>query len=223
MKVRSPFFRIILIALALAAPSVWAQDGLGGALSKLGRTPSLLQNSFGQRLISADFDNDQRPDGAVLLDAGQLDGQKVFRIEFHVTAGKDHELTFASNETALAISALDVNQDGTPDIVVEQAFTHKRLHVWLNDGHGFFRKVRSEDFPSPTESPCQWRAPLGGQVDLALALPTKLGSDHAALILQALRFDSLSANWRVRPEAPFARLHTFDTRSPRGPPAYLSL
>lgn len=223
MRLRSPIFPIFLISLFLVAPVLWAQDGLEGAVSKVGHGPGLLPNSFEHRFVAADFDNDQKPDGAVLLDAGNLNGQKLFRIELHVTAGENNELTFESNETALTLSALDVNQDGAPDIIVEQAFTHKRLQVWLNDGHGLFRKVRSEDFPSAPASSRQWGSPLHWQVDLSLTLPSKLGSDHEVLIQQVLRFDSSSSNWRDRADARFARLHSIHTRSPRGPPAYLSL
>jgi len=223
MKLRSLIFPIFLISLFLMAPVLWAQDGLEGAVSKVGHGPSLLPNSFEHRFVAADFDNDQKPDGAVLLDAGNLNGQKLFRIELHVTAGENNELTFESNETALTLSALDVNQDGAPDIIVEQAFTHKRLQVWLNDGHGLFHKVRGEDFPSAPASSCQWGSPLHWQVDLSLTLPSKLGSDHEVLIQQVLRFDSSSSNWRDRADARFDRLRSIHTRSPRGPPAYLSL
>ncbi len=223
MKLRSPKFPIFLISLFFAASSLWAQDGVRGAVSKVGSSPSLLRNSFEHRFVAADFDNDQKPDGAVLLDAGQFNGRELFRIELHVTGGENNELTFESNETALTLSALDVNQDGAPDIVIEQAFTHKRLQVWLNDGHGLFRKVRSEDFPSAPAPSCQWGSPLHWQVDLALTLPSKLGSDHDVLIRQVLRFDSSSSKWRERTDAPFARLRSINARSPRGPPAFLSL
>jgi len=223
MKLRSLIFPIFLISLFLMAPVLWAQDGLEGAVSKVGHGPSLLPNSFEHRFVAADFDNDQKPDGAVLLDAGNLNGQKLFRIELHVTAGENNELTFESNETALTLSALDVNQDGAPDIIVEQAFTHKRLQVWLNDGHGLFHELRGEDFPSAPASSFQWGSPLHWQVDLSLTLPSKLGSDHEVLIQQVLRFDSSSSNWRDRADARFDRLRSIHTRSPRGPPAYLSL
>lgn len=220
---RSPRFPIFLFSLFLAATSLWAQDGLRGAASKIGSTPSLLRNSFEHRFVAADLDNDQKPDGAVLLDAGNLNGQKLFRIELHFTAGENNELTFESNETALTLSALDVNQDGAPDIIVEQAFTHKRVQVWLNDGHGLFRKARSEDFPSAPAPSCQWGSPLHWQVDLALTLPSKLGSEHEVLIRQVLRFDSSSSNWRDRTDGRFASLHSIHIRCPRAPPVYLSL
>jgi hypothetical protein len=69
-------------------------------------------------------------------------------IELHFTGRENAELVIESNEAALTISAQDVNRDGATDIVVEQPLTRKRLQVWLNDGHGGFRQVRSEDFPA---------------------------------------------------------------------------
>jgi hypothetical protein len=224
MKARSLILRFVLAALALTAPSLWAQDGLDGALSRLGATTNLLHEPFGQRLVAADFDNDQKPDGAVLLDSGQFQGQKTFRIEFHVTARNDSELSFESNEPALSISALDVNQDGAPDIVVEQSFTHKRLHVWLNDGHGSFRNVRIEDFPSADrESPYQFKAPSLAQDFPTLYLPSKLGSELAIVRAAAPPFGSSTSGQHIRPIASARQTRADEPNPSRGPPSLLSL
>jgi hypothetical protein len=220
VRVRSPFLCLVLIALALAAPLVQAQDGLGRALSEAGKTQSLL-SSLGQNFVAADFDNDLRPDGAVLLEADQLEGRQVFRIRLYVSSGTDRELTFQSNETALAISALDVNQDGTPDLVVEQVFTHRRLQVWLNDGHGGFRQVRVEDFPSFGGAPCHLKDPAGESCSLVLALPSRTGNDQAALVLQ-MRFNSSSSNWGTRPGNQQAQSGSLAFHSPRSPPSLLT-
>ncbi|MGA9585481.1 MAG: VCBS repeat-containing protein [Terracidiphilus sp.] len=218
MKVRFPFLCFVSITLALAAPSAWAQSGLRRALADAGKTQDLLGGSLGQKFVAADFDNDMRPDAAVLLEAGQIDGKQVFRIRLYVSSGTDRDLTFRSTETALAISALDVNQDGTPDLVVEQVFTHKRLQVWLNDGHGRFRQARVEDFPSLGESPRRLKAPAGESCGLVLALPTRTGNDQAALLLQVLRFDSSSSDWRARSGNRQAQSGSLAFHSPRSPP-----
>jgi|CZKZ01.1.fsa_nt_gi hypothetical protein len=224
MKARSLILRFVLAALALAEPSLWAQDGLGGALSHLGATRSLLHKQFEQRLAAADFDNDQKPDGAVLLDAGQFHGQKTLRIELHVTAQNDSELTFESNEPDLAISALDVNRDGAPDIVVEQMFTHKRLHVWLNDGHGSFRKVRIEDFSSADgESPYQVKAPSLAQDYPTFYLPSKLGSELAVVKAAVPSFGSSPSGRHIRPITSAAHARADEPNPSRGPPFFLSL
>jgi hypothetical protein len=193
---------------------------LGRAFSEAGKTRNLLGNSLGRKFVAADFDNDQRPDGAILLGGEQLEGHQLFRIRVY-TAGQDRELTFQSNETALAISALDVNQDGLPDLVVEQIFTHKRLQVWLNDGHGRFRQARVEDFPPFNEAPCQVKGPTDEGCGLELALPSRPGNDHAALILQVLRFNSSPSHWRRRPDNQQAQSGSLAFHSPRSPPASL--
>jgi len=202
---------------------LWAQDGLGGALSDVGKTQNLSQATLGQRLVAADFDNDERPDGAVLLNAGVIEGQQLFRIKLHFSAGQDHDLTFQSNETALAISALDVNRDGVPDLVVEQVFTHKRLRVWLNDGHGRFRPVRVQDFPPSTNAPCSWKFPFETQGCCVLALPPRIGSDRAIQIGEALRYASSSAYWRIRSAVRQQQAGSLAFHSPRSPPTFLPL
>ena len=219
MRICSPFLCLTLIALALAAPFGRAQGGLGRALSAIGKTHGL--SSLGQKFVAADFDNDRRPDGAILLDGGQREGRQVFHIRLFIASDPDRELTFQSNETPLAISALDVNRDGTPDLVVEQVFTHKRLQVWLNDGHGRFRQARVEDFPPFSEAPCRLKRPAGEPCSLMLALPSRTGNDHVALIQQVLRFSSSSSNWRIRAGAQRIQSGSLAFHSPRSPPPFL--
>src|SRR5262249_16438114 len=112
------------------------------------------------QLAAADFDSDKKPDGALLLEAGLLNGERAFRIEIHLTAGSDSAITFSSQEARLAISALDLKRDGAPDIVIEKAFTHERLQVYLNDGHGSFIKARTEDYPASDPALPAWRTRL---------------------------------------------------------------
>lgn len=222
MPTRSPLVRIIFVLLALVAQSVWAQDGLRGAATKSADT-SGLRSWFTSKLVAADFDNDQKLDGAVLLDAGVIDGQRMFRIELHESASENRNLLFASNDPSLAISALDVNRDGMPDLVIEQAFTHKRLQVWLNDGHGRFRRARAEDFPPLTDMPFKWQGPVAEQGCVVPGLPSRLETDQAILLLQILRFDSSSSHWKIRTEVmPLSSVFS-PSRAPRAPPFSFSL
>lgn len=221
MQARSPLFRIILALLVLAAPSAWAQDGLQGAVSKMAHASSLSGNWLSQGLAAADFDNDQKPDAALLFNAGEVDGQTLFRIELHVTAGANRSLTFISNDRSLTISARDMNRDGVPDLVVEQAFTHKRLQVWINDGHGNFREARSEDFGPSGDSPWSLRAPFSMQGGFVPSLPTKVQSDSALQLLQILRLESSSSRWRVRQNSARSKQADLTVYSPRPPPASL--
>ena len=135
--------------LACAAPVMRAQDGLEGALSHAHLAQPLQSSLAGlveQRVAAADFDNDSRLDGAVLLNSGQARGRARFRVELHLSTSNNTELTFESNESFLSIVARDINGDGTADVIIEQAITHQRLYVWLGDGRGGFRKGRVEDF-----------------------------------------------------------------------------
>ena len=174
MKLRKSTTAILLFLALLSVPVVKAQDGLHGAWSIGVKTVPLAGRS--PQIAAADFDNDQKPDGAVLNEAGLLNGKRAFRIEIHVTAGTNNAITFSSNEPGLAISALDVNRDGAPDIVIEKAFTHERLQVYLNDGHGTFHMVRTEDYPTSDPASRPWRARLN-QLPPVFCLPVSHGSD----------------------------------------------
>jgi hypothetical protein len=164
---------ILFSLFVLCLPAAWAQDGLDGALSRSGASPRPSLGS-GEQLVAADFDSDDRPDAAILLKHGLSNGKTCFYIELHVTAGTNHGITFSSTESSLTISAIDVNRDGAPDIVIEKEFTHERLQIFLNDGHGDFHKVRSEDDSLPDPSAPQCRPPWPTQrMSLSCLPPTR--------------------------------------------------
>lgn len=223
MKLRCPLLGIVFSALFLFLPTAWAQDGLVGALSRNSGLEWQLLQDFRQNLAAADFDNDQRPDGAVLVDAGLLNGQESFRIEFHVTAGRDHVITFSSTETSLSISALDVNRDGAPDVVVENIFTHQRLHVYLNDRHGTFRRARNEDYPSDADPSKRLHGLMPSPNCPALYLPSKLGPEIAGLKSTSSSTRDSSRYRRLRPELFLAQFGPRASTPPRGPPSFFSL
>lgn len=150
MKYRLSIFGLMLFLL-LPVTNLQAQDGLAGALLQGAKTPTPFFD-LRAHLAAADFDNDQKPDGAVLQEAGLLEGKRAFRIQLHLTGGGNNAITFSTLETALSISALDVDRDGAPDIVVEKAFTHQRIQIYINDGHGAFREARADDY-SPSDQP----------------------------------------------------------------------
>jgi hypothetical protein len=179
MKLRHSIFGIVVFLLVLFVPSLRAQDGLMGALSRESAMTH-ARIGFEQQLAAADFDNDQMPDGALLLPEGFSGGKRSFRIELHFTSGNNDAITFTTAERGLSISALDVNRDGAPDIVIEKAFTHQRLQVYLNDGHGAFHQARLEDFDAPDPSGPQWRSWITLPSQTAY-LPATRGSEPAGL------------------------------------------
>ena len=223
MNLRSFIFRVVLVALVLATPSLWAQDGLQGALSRFEGSTDLLRDPFAQRLAAADFDQDQEPDGAVLLGGDRRDGAQAFRIELHVTAGENQQLSFTSNESALSLAVLDVNRDGTPDLVVEQTFTHKRVQIWLNDGHGLFRLVNSEGYPSESQSQVNWREPAPLGCLLSPFVSPRWGSDNPALISASITGLSLSSGPGLWSQALLNVSRPHSPNPSRGPPSSLSL
>jgi hypothetical protein len=187
MKLRQLNIGIFLLFAFLTVPALKAQDGLRGAFTSGARTShGLIMPS--PQIAAADFDNDQKPDGALLREAGLLNGERAFRIEFHVTSGENQAISFFSKEAGLSISALDVNSDGAPDIVIEKEFTHERLQVYLNDGHGDFHRARTQDFPSSDPASPSWGTRLN-QPTAIFGLPVTRGSElnavqHVAFIRQ---------------------------------------
>ncbi len=88
MKVRSFRFKIVVTVLALTASSLWAQDGIQGALAQVSFTdPVNFGTPFSQTLAAADLDGDNKPDGAVLIDHGWLGPQSNFRTSLRMPVG----------------------------------------------------------------------------------------------------------------------------------------
>jgi len=222
MNLRHSIVWIALFLALLCTAVLKAQDGLRGALSRVAQTAHAVAE-LSTQIAAADFDNDQKPDGAILVETGLLNGERAFRIELHVTGNNSNAITFSSPESGLTLSALDVNQDGIPDLIVEQVFTGKRLQVWLNDGHGRFRQARPEDFPAPSDAPFRWHALFAGQASLAIGLPSRFEDHQTVRLVEVLRFDSSSSRWRVLPELLDAPESKVTRLSPRAPPAILPL
>jgi hypothetical protein len=187
MNCRFHLAKYLLVTLvALAAPRLWAQDGIEGAVSRTNVASLLTRTQLsGQTLVAADFDNDHKLDGAILVASGHVGDLNRFRIELHLSASTNSELTFESTQTDLTVGAADVNKDGVEDVVVEQPFTHKRLYVWLGDGRGGFHNVPAEDFPASdgaTGSRIDLRSP---QFDCPVVdLAPQRGTDTAKLTAQ---------------------------------------
>ena len=227
MKARSLFVKLVIAAFpALMTPCLWGQDGLEGALPRANHaSPPNLTALFGQTLAVADFDNDHKLDGAVLVDSGWLRGQNSYRIEIHLSGSNNTEVSFESAETALAIIPSDVNKDGKTDVVVEQPLTHKRLYVWLNDGHGGFHKGRVEDFPSDSSGTGeQSDAPSRWPDCPAVCLAPQRGSEMTMLAASSLRGRPPSASEMATFAVALSPvLSAFSAKSSRAPPLFLSL
>lgn len=177
---RSRFLSALLLPtlLLVIAPGVRAQDGFRGALEKINRTAPLA-HPFATlsvpTLAIADLDGDDKPDGAILLESEGSHGQGYFEVELHFTGHRNANLKFQSLEPAVTVKALDINHDGDVDLIIEQSWTHRRLQVWINDGHGNFEKGRMEDFPSGL-APVRDRIGSSDRIDLqAFSLSSQRG------------------------------------------------
>src|SRR5579862_1906180 len=186
MKLRHSNVGVVLFSLVLCVPMSRAQDGAPGAFSLIGTTPHAMPR-LSSPLATADFDHDEKPDGAVLLETGSLNGHRSFRIEVHLTARKNDAISFSSAESDLSISALDVNQDGAQDIVIEKAFSRQRLEVYLNDGHGAFHRATAGNYPPPNPARPVWRArqiPVPSAVCVPVSRGFELGCKRRVSILR---------------------------------------
>ena len=139
------FHRILLCAVAVVclAPFLSAQDGLKEALSQTN-----LAMPVGHTLAVADLDGDDKADGAILLDSRWVGANNSIKIQLHFTGRPNAELSFESAGHALTVRAWDIDHDGDIDLVIEDAFTHRPLRVWINEGHGDFHEGRLQDYPS---------------------------------------------------------------------------
>ena len=146
MRKSCSLIKAIVLLLLAGVPALHAQDGLDDAFSRLDSACVLTGQFSGPSVATADFDNDTHPDGAVLFRS-----DTTFEFEVHFRSARVSKITFASRLPKLAISAFDINNDGNPDLVVEDPFSHQRLFVWLNDGYGSFHSAHAEDFPAPSD------------------------------------------------------------------------
>lgn len=192
------FLKIGLLALSLSAPPLRAQDwGVGAPAAGADRC-NLSSERFSERFIVADFNNDQEPDSITLMRLGQHGGKNVFGVRVCDSGQTASLLTFESNEPSIVVTAIDVNRDGSPDIVVEQRYTQRRFEVWLNDGRGGFHKADVADFANPdTRAPCTVAIPLKGRHSpprAHLRRPKKL-SIQTAKLPKAWRYSPSGYHW----------------------------
>jgi hypothetical protein len=161
-------YKILALILLFAATGVLdAQEGLSDAFARL-RTcwiPGSSLLGLGSSVAAADFNHDKHADGALIIRE-----HEHFRIEVHLRSHRVSAITFASNLPALAMLAFDVNRDGSPDLVVQDPFSSKRLFIWINDGHGGFHSASVDDFA--------WK----GSVDFRAFVPPRPATESNELL-----------------------------------------
>lgn len=180
------FHRILLCAVAVVclAPFLSAQDGLKEALSQANFTTPL-----GHTLAVADLDGDDKADGAILLDSRWTGAgaKSSIKIQLYFTGRPNAELSFESAGHALTVRAWDIDHDGDIDLVIEDAFTHRPLGVWINEGHGDFHEGRLQDYPSiALDADNQLQSPYNRPDSLPLWVPSQRGFEVSMITVHRL-------------------------------------
>jgi hypothetical protein len=85
-----------------------------------------------------------------------------------------------SRALTYGVSAIDADNDGSPDLFVTNIGGGDRNHLYLNDGNGTFR-LREAGFTTPVDTPSKGHSwgdfDLDGDLDVAIANGTE-GSEH---------------------------------------------
>jgi hypothetical protein len=102
---------------------------------------------FGWSTIIGDFNTDGRPDVAVADHAGRRTGRYEYRLEFRLSGGHSHLVTFVSVHDAVTIRAVDVDRDDDLDVIIGVPFSGETIGVWINDGHGHFSAGSTRQAP----------------------------------------------------------------------------
>jgi len=176
MRFAHPLFNKLALLLLLAwASALSAQEGLSDAFAKLDSNFVAAHNLFGPSIVTADFNGDEHFDGAVLLH-----DRNDFRIELHFRSHLVRSIDFTCGVPALVMAALDLDHDGSLDLVIQDAFSRERIFVWLNDGHGEFQAVSANAYQISTDVGCRALAPPAPTGDNPLLGPSKMRSRRSA-------------------------------------------
>ena len=95
------------------------------------------QVPFGWSSAIADFDSDGLPDIAAAHRIGSA-GSARYQLRVAISGREEQTVTFSSTQGALAIRAVDVDNDRDLDVVVTPILGREVVGVWLNDGGGHF-------------------------------------------------------------------------------------
>lgn len=176
----SPNRIFALFAILIAATALHAQDGWRDAVLRLQPFPGRTGGLLVPPMVTADFNHDGHPDGAVMLRNGSS-----IQIEVHFRSHQIRRLFFNSSLANLAISVRDVNEDGSPDLVVEEPVWRQPVFAWLNDGTGKFRAASIPDYPPlrETDHPAV-TSPLPANESIALTEASNVRIRHTVGYLQ---------------------------------------
>jgi len=94
-----------------------------------------------------DFDGDNRPDIATVVEGRGGAADNHYRIRFQLSSGGSQNIDLTAPVGGLDITTRDVNGDDFADVVVTTTGTNRPVAVLLNDGAGTFTASDPSAFP----------------------------------------------------------------------------
>ena len=156
--------------------------------ARAAKTTSGEQPTSAVRLHSsfafADFDGDRQPDLATaeVEHADSRLTRYLIRLRMHANgAGASQFIGVTGSFGLPRISALDVNGDHVPDLIVTAAGQDRPIAILLNDGRGRFSIVSASEFQYVlTDSPVHWHPAANHLRDIAVLLLPRAPQADAA-------------------------------------------
>jgi len=157
----------------------------------------------------ADFDGDRQPDLAT-AEIEHADSHLTryrIRLQFKSGSGTGQSIGVTGSFGLPQISALDVNGDHVPDLVLTAAGQDRPIAVLLNDGRGRFSLANPSDFSaSLVDSPSRWRPASGRLQDIAVLVLVRAPQVEApnarqSFAPQPLAAASISTNQGLVPDS----------------------
>lgn len=133
---------------------VLALFALGGASEGVGpvaattasatRPQSILPSLLNSTSILADFDNDNRPDLAIIRSDGTH-----YKVDIQLSAQESVSYTIPRSAAGFRAMVFDIDDDGYDDLILFNGTSSQLLGMWLNDGdHSRFESGKDDGPPS---------------------------------------------------------------------------
>ena len=152
--------------------SLLGLTGLCAAANPDVQKPLVTPSGPGLPFAIADFDGDLRPDLASIEAGPNNSGNASYSIQLQLTSTGRQFIQLVAPAGGLAITARDVNGDGTIDLILTTAWFREPVAIFLNDGHGRFSRVELSDFPEAfTTATTDWTFSAPGLATGAVGVP----------------------------------------------------